>query len=602
MKKTITLLLLLVLSTVYSQETKEELVNLGLKEYNNLNHEEAITIFNKALQIDSNFSAAYVNRGNTYLAQKEYEKALVDMDLAIKIDPNNSIPYHNKGLILKFQNKYTEAIANYDKAINLDKNYYEAYINKLRALLIVNKQEEIKTIIENLKKEIPNNPEFCIVTYFYYTLISDYAQAIKELNIGVSLDSKNEEILLERARLKDDWSDEKGAIADYTKLIEINPNSAQYYYGRSSSYYDLKKYENVIENCNKAISLDENYFEAYVMRGDVYDSLGEETKSISDYEKAISIRPNVEFTYNELGKVYFLKNQFSKALEVLNRILEKKPNTISSLEYRAGCKSKLGDFKGAINDFNTLITLEPKEYKHYINKGIQEDNLNNNDQACKDVKKGYSLIKNKLSEEFVRAHNFLYTKCRNTLDPKDVIIQDLNLEILELYKVGKLDLVILKYNEMIKIAPDSSFLYYNRGKIKRELNKHEDAILDYKKAVLYDKKNVDAWTAMAVSYSYTLKFEEAINANKEAIKADKNSAIPYYNLALIYSEKIDYLKAIENFELAVQKDPKYTNAFFQLGINYLLINDKEKACYNFKRAESLGSIPAKLKIISECNN
>jgi tetratricopeptide (TPR) repeat protein len=602
MKKTTTLFLLLLAFNIYSQQTKEEPVNLGLVEHRNINYQEAINNFNKALQIDSNFSAAYVNRSNTYFEQKEYGKALIDIDLAIKLDPNNSIPYNNKGLILKFQNKFTEAIVNYDKAINLDKKYYEAYINKLRALLLLKKQDEATKIIENLKKEITTNPEFCIVTYVYYTLINDYAAAINELNIGVSLDSKNEKILLERARLKDDLNDEKGAIADYTKLIEINPNSAKYYYGRSSSYYDLKKYENVIENCNKAISLDKNYYEAYLMRGDVYDTFGEESKSISDYEKAISLRPNVEFTYNELGKVYFLKNQFSKALEVLNRILAINPNTTSSLEYRAGCKSKLGDFNGAIDDFNKLIALEPKEYKHYINKGIQEDNLNKTEEACKDVKKGYYLIKNKLSEDFGIAHNFLYSKCRSSLNPKDVKVEDLYLEMGELYKVGKLDLVILKFDEMMKIVPDSSFLYYNRGKMKRELNKHDEAILDYKKAVFYDKKNVEAWTAMGVSYSYTLKLDEAINANKEAIKANENYAMPYHNLALIYSEKKEYLKAIENLELAAQKDPNYTSAFYQLGINYLLINNKEKACYNFKRAESLGSIPAKLKVLSECNN
>ena len=185
---------------------------------------------------------------------------------------------------------------------------------------------------------------------------------------------------------------------------------------------------------------------------------------------------------------------------------------------------------------------------------------------------------------------------------KNVKIYDLHQEATKLYQAKKLDLTILKYDEMIKIVSDSSFLYYDRGKMKRELNQHKEAILDYKKAIQYDKKNVEALTAMSISYMYLLNFEEAIKTNLEAIKADENYAMPYHNLALIYSEQKEYLKAIEYFELAAKKDPKYISAYYQLGINYLILNEKEKACYNFRIAESLGSIPAKLKILSECNN
>ena len=153
---------------------------------------------------------------------------------------------------------------------------------------------------------------------------------------------------------------------------------------------------------------------------------------------------------------------------------------------------------------------------------------------------------------------------------------------------------------MIKIVPDSSYLYYNRGKFKRELEQNGEAILDYKKAVQLNKKNVDAWTAMGISYVHTSQIENAEKSYLEAIKQDENYSIAYYDLSLIYLDKKEYEKGIKYAELAVQKDSNYTNAYLTLGEAYILIHNKQKACYNFKRAESLGSIKAKIRLISEC--
>lgn len=586
----------------FSQETKGEFVKEGLFEHQNLNYQKAINLYSKALLIDSNFVEAYINRSNSYFELKDYKNALIDIEKALKLNPNQPISYNNRGLILKFQKKYNEALIDFEKAISLDKKYYEAYVHKLITLTESNRQEEAKQYVKTLKKEINTNPEICIVTYGYYSYLGDNNQAMAELNTGLALDKKNEKILSERAHLKDDINDDQGAVLDYNELIKLNPAESKYYFGRSSSNYDLKQYEKVIDDCTKAIELNKNYYAAYVMRGDVYDTMGEEVKSIADYEKAITIRPDYEFAYNELGKIYYIKKQYSKALEVLNRILENNPNIISSLEYRAACKSETRDFNGAIADYDKIILLNPKDYKAYINKGFQEDKNNAKVEACNDVKKGYYLMKNKLSEDFAVAHNFLYTNCKNTMGSKNVKIYNLQEEARKLYEEKKLDLVIQKFDEMIKIVPDSSFLYYDRGKMKRELNLHKEAILDYKKAIQYDKKNIEAWSAMSISYMYLLNYEEAIKTSLEAIKADENYAPVYHNLALIYAEQKDFFKAIKYFELAIKKDAKYVSAYYELGINYLMINEKEKACYYFKIAESLGSIPAKLKVISECRN
>jgi tetratricopeptide (TPR) repeat protein len=600
MFKKIFLLFFTILNSFSFSQTKEEFLNMGLKQESYKNYEQAIEFYNKSLAIDPMLIAGYVNRGNSYFELKEYSKALTDANKVLEIDPNFAIALNNRGMIYKEQKKYIEAIFDYNKAINIDKKYFMAYANKVRALVLLNKDDEAKLVITNLKKDYPKDVIGNLVGYVYYSAKNDIPSALNELNLIVDFNINTEIAVFERAQIKDNIGDEKGAIADYNMLIAINP-LPKYYYGRCSSNYDLKEYEKVIEDCNNAIKLDDSYYSAYVMLGDVYDTYGKADKSTANYEKAIRINPNLESGYNELGKVYYLKTEYTKALEVFNRFLDRKPNTISTLEYRSGCKSKLLDYKGAIEDYNKLISLNAKDYKYYLLRGQAEKELKNTVDACKDMKKAKSLIKDRLSEEYVSAHGFLFENCRSSFNSKLLKVNDLYNEIRQLYEINKLDLAILKHDEAIKIIPDSSYLYFDRGKTKRQLERHEDAILDYKKAVQLDKKNVEAWTAMGISYMFIMKPEDAILAFKGAIKADESYAMAYHDLALIYSERKQYNEVIKNEEIAVRLDPKYTKAYFILGEAYLNIKNKERACYNFKIADALGSIPAKVKLISECN-
>lgn len=585
---------------VFSQTTKEEFIQLGLKQYNNKNYDVAIALYEKALALDSSYYTAYINRGNAYLEKQDYNKALADANKAILLNSTNAVPYNNRGLVYKFQGKYEEAILEYNKAISLNKNYYEAYVNKVRAQLETKKPEDAKITADNLKKEFPQVPDSYIVSFIYYALIKDTQNALKELDIAVNLNLKDETALDHRARYKDEIGDDKGAVDDYNKLIYLNPGLAKYYYGRSSANYDLKNYEAVIDDCKRVVTIDDNFYTAYTMLGDVYDTYGDKDKAIANYEKAISIAPTREYAYNELGKVYYAKGDYKNAVLVFNRILDKNPNIVTSLEYRADCNFKLLDYANSIEDYSKLISLNPDKFQNLMNKANVELAAGKKTDACTDMKKGARMVKKKLSEEYTYAHTFLFKNCRETFSAKILKVNDLYDQAYELYVGGKKDLAIKKYDEMIKIVPDSAYLYYNRGKFKRELDQHEEAILDYKKAVQLDKKNVESWTAMAISYTYLRLYDNAINSYLEAIKADSSFALAYHNLAQVYRQENKNDKAIQYLELAVQKDPNYVVAYFSLGEVYAEIGNKEKACYNFKRAEAFGEPRARIKLLSEC--
>jgi tetratricopeptide (TPR) repeat protein len=70
-----------------------------------------------------------------------------------------------------------------------------------------------------------------------------------------------------RAVAKLNLQDYRGAIVDFTKAIELNPNFAEVYFHRGMCKAILEDYRGAIVDFTKAIGLNPNYAEAYFHRG-----------------------------------------------------------------------------------------------------------------------------------------------------------------------------------------------------------------------------------------------------------------------------------------------------------------------------------------------
>ena len=93
---------------------------------------------------------------------------------------------------------------------------------------------------------------------------------------------------IDKAEAKDYY----GAISDYNKAIEIDPNHTNAYNNRGNSKAELKDYNGSISDYSKAIELNPNYAQPYNNRALSKNYLKDYNGAISDYNKAIEIDPN----------------------------------------------------------------------------------------------------------------------------------------------------------------------------------------------------------------------------------------------------------------------------------------------------------------------
>ena len=78
----------------------------------------------------------------------------------------------------------------------------------------------------------------------------------------------------------------QGAITDYDKAIEINPQDAGAYSNRGSAKDDLGDYQGAIVDYDKAIEINPQYASAYLNRGIARELVNDLAGACSDWRKA----------------------------------------------------------------------------------------------------------------------------------------------------------------------------------------------------------------------------------------------------------------------------------------------------------------------------
>ncbi len=204
----------------------------------------------------------YFERGNAKYVIDDYEGAIADFTKAIEINPNYAKAYFDRGNSKLSLNDYSGAVEDYEKAVEIEPDNL-AYISQCG---------EVKL-----------------------NLLNDYTGAIYYFNKLISIDSKSnyshdkmsDYSFFLRGVAKHNLQDYRGAIADYSKAIEIDPNYAEAYFKRGNAKYDFQDYKGAIADYSRAIEINPRYAsDAYYNRGLAKIILGQIDSGCMDLSKA----------------------------------------------------------------------------------------------------------------------------------------------------------------------------------------------------------------------------------------------------------------------------------------------------------------------------
>ncbi len=105
-------------------------------------YNEAIALYDQALELNPNYVLALADKGNALCSLGKYDEAIICYDKALEINPNYVAALADKGVALNSLERHMDALVPLDRAIELNPEHFTALAEKGTALAGLARYEE----------------------------------------------------------------------------------------------------------------------------------------------------------------------------------------------------------------------------------------------------------------------------------------------------------------------------------------------------------------------------------------------------------------------------------------------------------------------------
>jgi tetratricopeptide (TPR) repeat protein len=309
-------------------KTGEEFVSAG-------NYKDAIEQFTKAIDLQPDFSDAYIFRANAYEKLDMLKEAAEDYDRASTFLSNNTIVFYQSARLNYLLGEYQKAIDKADASILLKKTNPDGYVVKSKSLMALGKYEE----------------------------------ALATCNTALTLKETAENFYL-RGLINVELGRFNAAEEDFVKTVGKDPRHVDAYISLADLRLQLDKVQFALNHVNNAIGLDPDNRRAYLIRSKIYIRQLDYPKAIDDISKNILMNPEDEEMYFIRGCYYQDFTQHPNAINDFTKVLMLNPKNAAALYKRAYSYEQIVNFKAAIKDYESLMALS--EYDVQAQKLLKE--------------------------------------------------------------------------------------------------------------------------------------------------------------------------------------------------------------------------------------
>ncbi len=316
--------------------------------------------------------------------------------------------------------------------------------------------------------------------------------------------------------------------------------------------------QKAIEYCQFELANDPTNPELHVKLGDLYlewhldihQARQYIDEAITEYQRALEAYIDAAEIYYKIGMAFYYKNEIDRAINYFNLALEKNENLADGYYMLAVCHTKKAHFQDALeyaqkaiskNKFkssrahfliyNLIRIMSVKNFKRTLRKyyefWMSVFTLPFDKDAIKNVMKMLSYFA--FFPVLVKGWYMVATKGVT--------------EAIDIYKAA------------LEKAPGFILLYCLLGDIYRVIGRFEDAILEYKMAIMFDSLNITAYRSLCGVYEELGDFDSAIETYRILIEIQPHAAELYSNLGNILYLKGEIKEAISCYQNAITLNP-----------------------------------------------
>lgn len=294
---------------------------------------EALTAFNKTLELDTKGSLDKKVKGDLERLKKQFEAKAIqgftegDYPSSLKAFEDimevskarvyegyiDTIVIYNAALAAKNSGQHDKSIQYFHKAIDLGYGGSDAYYLLKSEYAVINDTDNIIKTLEEGFTKYPDTTLILIEIVNFYLTSGDVEKGLQYLELAEKHETNNPSIYFAKGTLYEKSGDKAKALDAYDQAIAIDPEYFNAYFNIGALYYN-----NAVEMYEAANNLED--LKAYNEAKAQADK--ELAKAIPPMEKAYQINPNEKATVETLQTIYYRLQMLDKYEEMKKKLSE----------------------------------------------------------------------------------------------------------------------------------------------------------------------------------------------------------------------------------------------------------------------------------------
>lgn len=317
--------------------------------------------------------------------------------------------------------------------------------------------------------------------------------------------------------------------------------------------------QRAIEKCQIELASDPTNAAIHVRLGDLYIEWHLDIRqarqyideAITEYQRALESYINSAEVYYKIGMAFYYKNEIDRAINYFNLAAEKNEKFADAYYMLACCHTKKAHFLDALEFAQKSIKLKPfaSSRGHFLCYNLHR---------VMSVK-GVKIIMKRRKELLLAILTLPFDKKAIEGVLKVISYFQFAPMLIKgwiLVARNGIDEAVDLYRQALEKAPGFILLYCLLGDIYRAMGRYEDAIFEYKMAIMLDSLNLTAYRSLCVVYEELGDLDNAVESYEKLIEIQPNAAEYHSNLANILYLKGEAKTAITYYQNAITLNPK----------------------------------------------
>ena len=289
----------------------------------------------------------------------------------------------------------------------------------------------------------------------------------------------------------------KKALEFYEIAHNLNEEDLEIQVNRTSTLIELKQFDTAMPLIEEILRRDIRNCPSWINKGVAQSNLGHFNLALIAYKHALDIEPDSAIAISNTCTLLIQLRRYEELLELVDKSNATLLNNFVVLNSRAIALHFFGRYEEAINSYDKVLLIQPKNIDALMNKSfILLNELRRYEEAINSYDKAL-LIKPDYYEAWLN---------------KGFALNELR----------RYEEAINSYDKALLIKPDYYEAWVNKGFALNELRRYEEAINSYDKALLIKPDYYEAWVNKGAAYNQMALYPEALWAYSYALKLNPN--------------------------------------------------------------------------------